>query len=287
MQRVLSTYLFVKRKLTAGLLEAAARAGFGEIEIFCSRSHFDYSTTQQVRELAGWLEVHGLTLHSLHAPTERDSGGSRESGLPLSISDPERSRRQEAVDEVKRALDVAEIVPFRYLVQHVCSSRDAMDPRQWDAAFSSLEHLMIFAKQRGVTVALENTPNEMATPSKLRHFIEETRLQHLRLCFDAGHAHMQDGVAAGFEAMSDLVVTTHIHDNHGEKDEHLPPFEGTVDWTAAGKIIGNGLPLVLELKEHSADPRTQEPSPAAGLLQSARTALDRLEGVRAAKQKAN
>ncbi len=283
MQRVLSTYLFVKRKLTAGLLEAAARAGFSEIEIFCSRSHFDYSAVQDVREVAGWLEAYGLTLHSLHAPTERDSGASRESGLPLSISDPERSRRQEAVDEVKRALDVAETLPFRYLVQHVCSSRDAMDPRQWDAAFSSLEHLMIFAKQRGVILALENTPNEMATPAKLRHFIEETRLQHLRLCFDVGHAHMQDGVAAGFEAMSDLVVTTHIHDNHGEKDEHLPPFEGTVDWNAAGKIIGNGLPLVVELKEPSTEPRTQDSVPAAALLKSVRTALDRLESVLAAK----
>jgi sugar phosphate isomerase/epimerase len=287
MPRVLSTYQFVRRKLTSTVLAEIARAGFGQIEIFCSRSHFDYSAAQQVRELAGWLEAHGLTLHSLHAPTERDSGASRESGLPLSISDPERSRRLEAVDEVKRALDVAEIVPFRYLIQHVCSSRDAMDPRQWDAAFTSLEHLMIFARQRGVTVALENTPNEMATPSKLRHFIEETRLQHLRLCFDTGHANLQDGVAAGFEAMGDLVVTTHIHDNHGEKDEHLPPFEGTIDWNAAGKIIGNGLPLVVELKDHAADLRAQEPAPAAGLLQSARAALDRLEGMLETKKQAS
>ena len=33
--------------------------------------------------------------------------------------------------------------------------------------------------------------------------------------------------------MRDRVVTTHIHDNHGEKDEHLLPFEGTIDWDAA------------------------------------------------------
>jgi sugar phosphate isomerase/epimerase len=278
MQRALSTYLFIKRKLTAAVLEEIARAGFTSIEIFCSRSHFDYSSAQQVRDLGGWLEAYGITLHSLHAPTERDSGAARESGLPLSISDPERSRRLEAVDEVKRAIDAAEIVPFPYLVQHVCSSRDLMDPRQWDAAFTSLEHLMIFAKQRGVTVALENTPHEMATPSKLRRFIEETRLQHLRLCFDTGHANLQDGVAAGFEAMGDLVATTHIHDNHGEKDEHLLPFEGSIDWNTAGNILGNGLPLVMELKEHSTEPRAQELAPA-DLLQTARTALDRLEAV--------
>ncbi len=283
MQRVFSTYLFVNRRLSAGLLEEVARAGFSQVEVFCARSHFDYRSPDQARELAGWLDAHGLALHSLHAPTERDVGATRESGTPISISDLERVRRLDAVDEVKRALDVAETLPFRVLVQHVCSSRDAMDPRRWDAAFSSLEHLMVFAKQRGVTVAVENTPNEMATPANLRHFIEQTRLHDLRLCFDVGHAHMQEGVAAGWEAMGDLIAAVHIHDNHGETDEHLLPFEGTVDWNGAAPLLGRAFPLVLELKEHTAEPRPAEPPPVAGLLQSARQALDQLENLLAAK----
>jgi sugar phosphate isomerase/epimerase len=285
MQRVLSTYLFVRRRLTAALLEEVARAGFTQVEIFCARSHFDYSSPARIRELHDWLEAHGVTLHSLHSPTERDFGATRESGLPISISDPERSRRLEAVDEVKRALDVAEIVPFRYFVQHVCSSRDVMDPRQWDAAFSSLEHLMVFAKQRGVTLAVENTPNEMATAGNLRRFLVETRLHDLRLCFDVGHAHLQEGVTASLEAMGDLVATTHVHDNHGEKDEHLPPFDGTVNWNAAAQVLDHKLPLVLELKESAGEPRSLEPPPLAGALQTAREAFDRLENVFAAKKK--
>ena len=104
------------------------------------------------------------------------------------------------------------------------SSRDAADPRRFDAAFSSLEHLRIFAKQRGVTIALENTPGELATPANLRQFITDTRLTDLRLCFDIGHAHLGDGVLPSLETMRELVVTAHIHDNHGDKDEHLPPL---------------------------------------------------------------
>ena len=42
MQRVLSTYLFVNRKLTAAILGDIARAGIPAIELFCSRTHFDY-----------------------------------------------------------------------------------------------------------------------------------------------------------------------------------------------------------------------------------------------------
>jgi len=283
MQRVLSTYLFLNHRLTATLLEEISRAGFPQIEIFCSRYHFDYSSPQRARELGDWLEAHQLALHSLHAPTDRDTGPMRDSGLPVSISDPERVRRLDSVDEVKRALDVAETVPFRYLVQHICSSHDAMDARRWDAAFSSLEHLIVFAKQRGVTVVLENTPHEMATPPSLRRFIEETRLHDLRLCFDVGHAHIQDGVAAGIESMGDLVVTTHVHDNHGESDEHLLPFEGTVDWNAAAKLLSRGLPAVLELKEHLADVHAAEPAPALDALRAAHQALDRLENMLAAK----
>mgnify|MGYP001568075351 FL=1 len=248
MQRILSSYVFSNRKLTPALLAEVEGAGIGAVELFCLRTHFDYHEAQELRELAGWLKDRSFRVHALHSPTERDSGSNRQSGIPLSISDLERSRRLEAVDEIKRALDVAEYFPFSYLVQHVCSSRDEADPRRWDAAFNSLEHLALFARQRGVTIAIENTPGEMATPHNLRQFLTETRLGNIKFCFDTGHAHLGEGVAAGWEIMRDIVVTTHLHDNRGERDEHLLPFEGTIDWKAALRALGRELPLVLELK---------------------------------------
>src|ERR1700676_4111927 len=160
MQRVLSTYLFVNHKLTATLVGEAARAGVSAIELFCSRGHFDYRSGDDARELAAWLSGNNMTLHSIHSPTTRDFHPTRESGAPLSISDPERMRRQEAVDEIKRVLDLVQYVPFRYCIQHVARPRDIPDQRRWDAAFSSLELLSLFAKQRGVPLALENPPAE-------------------------------------------------------------------------------------------------------------------------------
>jgi sugar phosphate isomerase/epimerase len=270
----------VSRKLTTATLAEIERAGIGGVELFCSRLHFDYYSPQLMRELGDWFAGHRLRAHSLHAPTERDTGPSRESGVPISISDLERLRRLDAVDEIKRVLDLAEYFPFRYLIQHVCSSREPFDPRKWDAAFSSLEHLAVFAKQRGVTIALENTPGEMATPANLRHFVAETRLAELRFCFDCGHAHMEEGVESSFETMRELVATTHVHDNHGEKDEHLMPFEGTIDWNAALKLLsGDGpqpldLPVVFELKEQAVPERA---------IERAVEAFDRLENARAAR----
>jgi sugar phosphate isomerase/epimerase len=271
MQRILSTYRYINQPLTPVILGEIAQAGIASIEIFCAPVHFGCRSLQAVREVASALEEYGLQLNSLHSPTERDLAPGRESGVPISICDPERIRRVDAVDEVKRALEVAERIPFRFLVQHLGHSHEMMDTRKLDAAFNSLEHLVIFAKERGVTIALENTPSHLGSPESLCRLIEETHLFDLKFCFDIGHAHIEEGVAKSFDIMQERIVTVHIHDNHGEKDEHLLPFEASVDWDAALSSLAS-LPeapdLVLELKEQPAG----KPS-----LDQVREAFDRVE----------
>jgi sugar phosphate isomerase/epimerase len=278
MQRVLSTYRYIHQPLGAALFSEIVHAGIREIEVFCAPSHFSYREPQAVREYASSLSDHGIRVHALHSPTERDLAPGRESGVPISICDPERIRRLDAVDEVKRALEVAERIPFRYLVQHMGHGRQMADQQRIDAAFSSLERLVIFAKQLGVTIALENTPGELGAPASLQRFIAETHLHDVRLCFDIGHAHIDTGVAPSFEAMHDRIVTTHLHDNHGDKDEHLLPYEGTIDWDAALAGMARAsqpLPLVLELKEQA---------PGVPSLDQVRGVFDKLEENIAAKR---
>jgi sugar phosphate isomerase/epimerase len=225
--------------------------------------------------MASALRDTNVTLHAFHAPTERDSGPARHSGVPLSISDPDRGRRQEAVDETRRVLDLAEHLTFRYLVLHIGSSRDEADPRRYEAAFSSLERLRLFAKQAGVTIALENTPAHLASPANLRQFVTDTRLSDLRFCFDVGHAHLGDGVMPGLELMRDLIVTAHIHDNNSFQDQHVAPFAGTIEWPPALVALTSiESALVLELKEQAA---YAEPAPPSVAIEAARAAFDKLE----------
>jgi sugar phosphate isomerase/epimerase len=270
MRRILSTYIYRDQPLTSSLLASIKRAGIDGVEVFCGIPHFNYRVPESVRELANLLGEYQLKLHGLHAPIERNFLEGRESGIPMSIADPERIRRTDAVDEVKRALDVAEMIPFRYFSQHLATGRQDADARKFDAAFSSLEHLILFAKQRGVTIALQNSANELGSPASLHQFAKETRLD-LRYCFDIGHAHIDSEVVPSFELLRDRVVTTHIHDNHGERDEHLLPYEGTIDWDAALAAFSRApepLPLVLELKEQS---------PGVPSLDQIRAAFDKLE----------
>ncbi len=258
MRKILSTYLFVSRKLTHDLLAQINEHGFSALEVFCSRAHFDYGSKQEIQALKSALEANRMTLSSLHAPTSKDLSATRESGTPLSICEVERVRRVEAMDELKRAIDVSEDLPFSRMVLHMGGSRETADPRKRDAAFSSLEHLVLHAHHAGVTLALENTTSEMGDPAYLRTFVDETRLTGLRFTFDIGHANLADGPAEerlekSFAPLRDLVASVHLHDNHGEKDEHLPPYDGSIDWGAAIPLLksapADNLPVVLELKE--------------------------------------
>src|ERR1700756_2002495 len=271
MRRILSPYRYIHQPVTAELLAEISHAEIDAIEVFCAPSHFNYRDEQKIRELADALGEYHLELPSLHSPTERDLAPGRESGVPISISDTERIRRLDAVDEVKRALDVAERIPFRYLIQHIGQGRDSADPRKLDAAFTSLEILTVFAKARGVTIALENTPNEIGAPASLQHFIVDTHLHDLRLCLDTGHAHMDATVEVAFDAMRDRLVTAHIHDNHGEKDEHLLPYNGTIDWDAALGAFANAPQAVAMVLELKAQPD------ATPTLDQIRTTFDKLE----------
>ncbi len=282
MQRLLSTYLFVSRKLTPELLGQISDAKFQGVEIFCARSHFEYAAKAEVQAMAGALEAHGLQLVSLHGPTSRDLSAMRESGTPLSICEVERVRRIEAMDELKRVIDVADDLPYARLILHMGGSRETADPRKRDAAFSTLEHLVLHAHHAGVTICVENTTSEMGDPAYLRAFVDETRLTGLRFNFDIGHAHLADGpeedrIEKSFAPLRELVSSVHLHDNHGDKDEHLPPFGGSIDWGGAIKTVQSApqtsLPLVLELKEKTGP----EAPGAAEQLTAARKAMDRFE----------
>src|SRR6266850_8395952 len=282
MQKLLSTYLFISRKLTPEVLEQIAGAGFQGIEIFCTRNHFEYSIKTEIQAMAGALERNHLELASLHAPTSRDVSAMRESGTPLSICEVERVRRIEAMDELKRVIDVAEDLPYSRLIFHMGGARETADPRKRDAAFSTLEHLILHAHHAGVAICIENTTSEMGDPGYLRAFVDETRLTGLRFNFDIGHANLaelpkEERLEKSFAPLRELVSSVHLHDNHGEKDEHLPPYDGTIEWSAAIKLLKSApqtsLPLVLELKE-----RTGPEAPGATeQLAAARKAMDRFE----------
>src|SRR5579863_1849517 len=254
MRHVLSTHLFINHRLTTVWLEKIRQAGIPAVEIFCARQHLDYRDRAQIAELGHWFRDSTLTLHSLHAPMYTDEiwGRSGPNSI-IDITEPVKAKRLDMLDEIKRALDIAEIVPFQFLIQHIGVTGAEYDEARIDAAFSSLEEISLFARARGVEVLLENTQNRLATAERLMMFLQITHLK-LGFCFDVGHANMNEGVEPAFRLMEKQIRSTHLHDNDGKSDGHLFPLsgEGTVDWKKTMDLLRgrpDQYPLVLELRE--------------------------------------
>src|SRR6476661_5420532 len=144
MQRALSTHLFANHRLTTVWLERIWNGGIPLVEIFCARQHLDYRDKAQISELGHWFRDSQLKLHSLHSPMYTDDVWGRSGPQSvISITETTKGKRIQMVDEIKRALDIAETIPYSYLIQHIGVGGEEYDERKLDAAFSSLEELSI------------------------------------------------------------------------------------------------------------------------------------------------
>jgi sugar phosphate isomerase/epimerase len=245
----------VNHRLTTAMLGKIQQSGIPAVEIFCARQHLDYYNKAQVAELGHWFRDSTLKLHSLHAPMYNDEIWGRSGPhAVVTITETVKGKRIPMVDEIKRALDIAEVIPFKYLIQHMGVSGEEFDLRKVDACFSALEELTIFARQRGVEILLENIPNDLSTPERLMQFNELTHM-NMNFVFDTGHANLGSGVAEAYRVMQKRIRSTHIHDNDGKSDTHLFPMVsdgGTIDWKSSMELLRSAdsqYPLLLELKE--------------------------------------
>lgn len=231
-----STHLFHEKRLCRDHLVDVAAHGFETVEVFATRNHFDYRNSRAVEELAEWLRDTGLELHSVHAPVfEGLSGGAWVGSFSNASAD--EARRKQAIDETSAALDIARTVPFRYLVVHLGMPAGEKVPpgdNQPAAARRSVEEIVALAAAVHVKVALEVIVNPLSSAEALCSLIEDD-LEGIDagVCLDYGHANLMGDVAEAIETLSGHLVTTHVHDNAGRRDDHLVPYAGRIDWDAA------------------------------------------------------
>jgi sugar phosphate isomerase/epimerase len=240
----ISTHVFLPQRLTPALLDSLSSSGVQQIEVFAARHHFDYADRSAVREIANWFRSNAVAA-SLHMPlfsADDEAQWSKHTAPSLNLIDKVKAKRIAAMDEVKRALEAAEQVPFRSAVIHLGLGDEVWGSQAIDDAMTAVEHLKAFAGPLGMQLLLENLNNAVATPE---HLVEIVRVGHLSTvgyCLDLGHAFLEPGVAEtshspaksgielAFEAFGDKLVQIHVHDNAGVRDEHLWPGDGKIDF---------------------------------------------------------
>jgi sugar phosphate isomerase/epimerase len=274
MQPGISTLVFFSQRLHPGLLDALHKAcapdNIQTIEIFAARHHFDYTDRAAIRDLASWFRSNNVaaTLHQpLYLSDRSDAQWSRHVAPNLNLIDVEKSRRIDAMDEVKRAIESAEQIPIQSIILHLGHKDDTWSPRSLEHSLTAIEHLKAFAHPLGVRVLLENLQNEITTPEHLLEIVRVGHFDNVGICLDIGHAHLAApenniGIDAAFELLKPRIAQLNLHDNQGQKDDHLWLGSGTIDWANVARHIATlpaNTPGILEIA-HELD-ETQESVP--------------------------
>ncbi len=219
----ISTHLFHDSRLDRTHLAQIAAAGFDVIEIFATRSHFDYHDEGAIAALSTWLADTGLTLGSVHAPIALAmSAGQLRDVLSNASSD--NTARQAAVRETEAALQMARQIPFETLVVHLGTpaAKSGAGDNTRSSALRSAEEICRAAAPLGVKVAFEVIPNEISTPAALVDLLEQDLDAPLTgLCLDFGHAHLMGDVADAVEIAAEH-VDRHAHSRQPRSRRRSP-----------------------------------------------------------------
>lgn len=83
-----------------------------------------------------------------------------------------------------------------------------------------------YANKLNIKVAIENT----RLNGYLEYLLDNIKNDNLGICFDAGHFHVHFKDEFNFDKFKNKIFAIHLHDNDMSADQHLLPFDGTLNW---------------------------------------------------------
>ncbi len=163
-------------------------------------------------------DVHNLVLESFHPPFT----------LTADLSSPDNSIRTTALDRLKLAINDAHELQIPIVVIH--AHRRGSPPQLCALGQRSFTELVEAASAAKVRLAVENTLESLAP---LDWMLSQFPASVVGLCYDSGHDQLIP--SQSFDILrrwGHRLLTTHLHDNLGESDDHLIPGQGIIDFCA-------------------------------------------------------
>lgn len=214
-------------------LEDVCGAGFSMIEVCSAPQHLDYHDTDRVRDASRRIRDLKIEAYSFHAPFSDE----------IDITSFDSDRRAHAKGELLQAAEAAAALQVRYLVLHPGPEKGGFDEeertqRRWNAV-SVLNDVAARCRELNVGLALENMlPHLFAGPTQdLLWILGALETAGVGICLDTGHAHLAGELPAVIDKLSGHLWMVHINDNHRERDDHLPPGDGGIDWRALAERL--------------------------------------------------
>ncbi len=241
-----STGCFHQRRIFDVLPEIRA-SGFLEIEICSFPAHLDYHNESDVRRAGDLICELGLHPLSFHAPfADR-----------IDITSMDEGVREEAVHDLLQACDAAKMLGCHHVVLHPGPERAGRPPdaefvQHMSHAAASLNRVADHCCSLGLHLLLENMLPHLlfGRLSDMLHLLGEIKTCEVGACLDTGHAHLAGELGVAIPKLSGHLKMLHANDNKGDRDAHLPPGEGMIDWRFVVRELHRCAfqgPLVLEL----------------------------------------
>jgi sugar phosphate isomerase/epimerase len=190
-------------------------------EIYFSAEDLDASYAEDLQRLSRILRENQLEV-SIHGPF-----------MDLSPGGADQRIKEVTRDRLLKTVELAHFFNPKTIVFHPGYDRWRFDgniPLWLESSLRTWRPLVKEAEDRGLTLAIENVFEE--SPDPIKNLLEEIHSPYFRFCFDTGHQNVfaKTPLTNWMEALGGFLSEVHLHDNHGEMDEHLPVGEGEFDF---------------------------------------------------------
>lgn len=211
----------------------------------------DFNALKKVKEVEESL---GVKIIQVHGPF---------GDIDFDFSSEDYSHRSKALEKVFSWIKCISEFEWGVLVLHtarIVSSQEydslSLIEKTKQANIRFFKEVSKYASNYGVKVAVENRLESGygALPRDLMELVNNVGSDYLGICFDTGHAHVNKlDLESTLESIREFLIATHIHDNNGFEDQHLPPMMGSMQWDSFMKAIRKinyRKPLILEIHEY-------------------------------------
>jgi sugar phosphate isomerase/epimerase len=216
-------------------------------EIYFSSEALDTYTHERLSTAARLLRDAGLAT-TIHAAFMDLNPGAVDSTI-----------REATRKRFEQVFQAAVILKPRVIVVHpgLDEVRHGNDRKAWlENSIRFWRGFLPRAADIGCTIAVENIFEK--EPSSLRDLLKAIDDPVFRHCFDIGHWNMfaSIGLEEWFSELGSFMAEIHLHDNHGQADEHLPLGEGQIDFDLLFNLLGRFAPdAVWTIEAHSNERR--------------------------------
>jgi sugar phosphate isomerase/epimerase len=215
------------------------------LEIFFPAEVLDHLVWEELASLADSIHSAGLKT-TIHAPY-----------LDLNPGAIDPSIRAATRHRIQQVLKTAELLRPKVIVVHPGYDDLHYGDNRLVWLKNSIDFWMEFvpaARVIGTVLAIENIYEK--EPSTIKALLDAVDDPCFRHCFDVGHWNMFTTVTIEewFKELGEYIVESHIHDNHGKSDEHLPVGEGAINFEKFFPLLNRYAPdAVWTMEAHSTE----------------------------------